>query len=76
VNEKFEIVLDSVQELLLKLALQMARHDYETRRERQRQGVAGLPKQLANTPVACPTLRPNVLLRFAALVKPSSEQPS
>jgi DNA invertase Pin-like site-specific DNA recombinase len=34
-----KIVLDSVQELLLKLALQMARDDYETRRERQRQGV-------------------------------------
>lgn len=32
------IVLDSVQDLL-KLALQMARDDYETRRERQRQGV-------------------------------------
>ena len=32
-------MLDSVQELLLKLALQMARDDYETRRERQRQGV-------------------------------------
>ena len=34
-----KIVLESVQELLLKLALQMAREDYETRRERQRQGV-------------------------------------
>ncbi|MBK1718135.1 recombinase family protein [Thiocystis violacea] len=34
-----KIVLMSVQELLLKLALQMARDDYETRRERQRQGV-------------------------------------
>jgi len=33
------IVLESVQELLLKLALQMAHDDYETRRERQRQGV-------------------------------------
>lgn len=33
------IVLESVQELLLKLALQMARDDYDTRRERQRQGV-------------------------------------
>jgi len=33
------IVLVSVQELLLKLALQMARDDYEMRRERQRQGV-------------------------------------
>jgi DNA invertase Pin-like site-specific DNA recombinase len=33
------IVLESVQELLLKLALQMTRDDYEARRERQRQGV-------------------------------------
>jgi DNA invertase Pin-like site-specific DNA recombinase len=33
-----KIVLESVQELLLKLALQMARDEYETRRERQRQG--------------------------------------
>jgi DNA invertase Pin-like site-specific DNA recombinase len=39
-----KIVLESVQTLLLKLALQMARDDYETRRERQRQGV-----QLAKT---------------------------
>ena len=35
-----KIVLESVQELLLKLALQMARDDYETRRERQRQGTS------------------------------------
>lgn len=35
-----KIVLESVQSLLLKLALQMARDDYESRRERQRQGVA------------------------------------
>ena len=34
-----KVVLMSVQELLLKLALQMARDDYETRRERQHQGV-------------------------------------
>jgi len=34
-----KIVLESVQELLLKLALQMAREDYEDRRERQSQGV-------------------------------------
>ena len=34
-----KIVLESVQELLLKLALQMSRDDYETRRERQRQGI-------------------------------------
>ena len=34
-----KIVLESVQDLLLKLALQMARDDYDTRRERQLQGV-------------------------------------
>ncbi|MFT8259185.1 MAG: recombinase family protein (plasmid) [Candidatus Symbiodolus clandestinus] len=34
-----KIVLESVQDLLLKLALQIARDDYETRRDRQRQGV-------------------------------------
>jgi DNA invertase Pin-like site-specific DNA recombinase len=34
-----KIVLEAVQEMLLKLALQMARDDYTTRRERQRQGV-------------------------------------
>lgn len=33
------IVLESVQDLLLRLALQMARDDYETRRDRQSQGV-------------------------------------
>lgn len=33
------IVHESVQESLLKLALQIARDDYEIRRERQRQGV-------------------------------------
>ncbi|NPT59717.1 recombinase family protein [Paraburkholderia elongata] len=34
-----KVVLESVQEMLLKLALQIARDDYEDRRERQRQGV-------------------------------------
>ena len=34
-----KILLEAVQELLLKLALQAAREDYETRRERQRQGI-------------------------------------
>lgn len=33
------IVLEAVQDLLLRLALQMARDDYETRRDRQVQGV-------------------------------------
>lgn len=34
-----KIVLESVQAMLLRLALQIARDDYEVRRERQRQGV-------------------------------------
>jgi DNA invertase Pin-like site-specific DNA recombinase len=34
-----KIVLEAVQDMLLKLALQMAHDDYETRRERQRQGI-------------------------------------
>ncbi|MEN9187060.1 recombinase family protein [Xanthomonas perforans] len=33
------VVLESVQEMLLRVALQMARDDYEDRRERQRQGI-------------------------------------
>lgn len=33
------VVLESVQDMLLKLALQIAREDYETRRERQQQGI-------------------------------------
>ena len=41
------IVLESVQELLLKLALQMARDDYETRRERQRQATRHVQRALA-----------------------------
>lgn len=35
-----KIVLESVQEMLMKIALQMARDDYETRRDRQQQGIA------------------------------------
>lgn len=34
------IVLDAMQELLLKIALQNARDDYETRRRRQSEGIA------------------------------------
>lgn len=34
-----KIVLEAVQEMLLRVALQSARDDYETRRERQRQGI-------------------------------------
>ena len=34
-----KVVLESIQDMLLKLALQMARDDYEDRRERQRQGI-------------------------------------
>lgn len=40
-----KIVIESVQELLLKLALQMAREDYEVRKERQRQGVQRAKQQ-------------------------------
>ena len=35
-----KIVIDSVQELIMKIALQTARDEYETRRERQKQGIA------------------------------------
>lgn len=34
-----KIVLEAVQEMLLKLTLQMARDDYETRRKRQKEGI-------------------------------------
>lgn len=40
-----KLVLEQVQELLLKLALQMARDDYERRRERQLQGIDAAKKQ-------------------------------
>lgn len=35
-----KIVLESVQEMLLRLALQIARDDYEDRREKQKQGIS------------------------------------
>lgn len=38
-NGVTRIVLEAVQDMLLKLALQTARDEYETRRERQRQGI-------------------------------------
>lgn len=34
------VVLEAVQEMMLRVALQIARDDYEDRRERQRQGIA------------------------------------
>lgn len=34
------VVLEAVQEMMLRVALQIAREDYEDRRERQRQGIA------------------------------------
>lgn len=40
-----KIVIESVQELLLRLALQMAREDYEVRKERQWQGVQRAKQQ-------------------------------
>jgi DNA invertase Pin-like site-specific DNA recombinase len=41
-----QIVLNATQDMLLKLALQMARDDYETRRQRQREGIDGALKKL------------------------------
>src|SRR5215472_13685363 len=38
-GEVAKIVLESVQKMLLRLSLQMARDDWETRRERQKQGI-------------------------------------
>ncbi|WP_247653212.1 helix-turn-helix domain-containing protein [Pantoea sp. Cy-640] len=38
-NGVVRIVLESIQDMLLKVALQTARDDYETSRQRQRQGV-------------------------------------
>lgn len=35
-----KIVIEAVQEMLLKIALQVAHEDYEVRRERQKQGIA------------------------------------
>ena len=35
-----KIIIDSMQDLLLKISLQVARDDYEIRRQRQREGVA------------------------------------
>lgn len=39
-SEMARIVLESTQKMLLKITLQMARDDYETRRQRQAQGIA------------------------------------
>ena len=39
-SEIARIVLDSIQSMLLKIALQMAREDYEQRRKRQAAGIA------------------------------------
>ena len=44
-----KVVLESVQAMLLRLALQMARDDYQERRERQRQGIQ-LAKQAGKVP--------------------------
>ncbi len=53
-----KIVLEAVQIMLFRLALQMARDDYEDRRERQRQGIE-LARQPGGTRAA-------VLIRSAA----------
>lgn len=40
-----KIVLENLQDMLLKIALQTARDEYEDRRERQRQGIAKAKKE-------------------------------
>nr|AZF85573.1 hypothetical protein KADIGFNM_00236 [Salmonella enterica subsp. enterica serovar London]AZF85740.1 hypothetical protein KADIGFNM_00403 [Salmonella enterica subsp. enterica serovar London] len=56
-----KIVLEAVQIMLFRLALQMARDDYEDRRERQRQGIE-LARQAADTrPPADPKRRAQVV---------------
>ena len=40
-----KVVIESIQELLLKLSLQMARDDYEDRRYRQKQGIEQAKKK-------------------------------
>ena len=44
-SEIAKIVLDSIQTMLLKIALQMARDDYEQRKQRQAAGIAEAKKQ-------------------------------
>ena len=68
------IVLESVQEMLLKLALQMARDDYEDRRERMQQGIA-LAKAAGRYAGRPPdTAKHNVILALRAQVT-ASERP-
>jgi hypothetical protein len=55
------IVLEAVQDMLLRLALQSARDDYETRRERQREGSRSRSGQ-GGTPGESQTLRITVAL--------------
>ena len=65
------IVLESVQELLLKLALQMAHDDYETRRERQRQGIQlDLQGRFPRKGIPMPRRDYLTALQQAALVAP------
>lgn len=40
-----KVVIDSIQEMLLRVALQIARDDYETRRARQKQGIEVAKKE-------------------------------
>jgi DNA invertase Pin-like site-specific DNA recombinase len=67
-NGVTKIVIESVQEMLLKLALQGARDDYEDRRERQRQGIAlAKEKRIYKGRVANTTMHDKIIkLRGAA----------
>lgn len=51
-DERTNIVMDTMQTMLLKLALYQCRADWETRRERQRQGIARVKAEDALKPLA------------------------
>lgn len=66
------VVLEGVQTMLLRLALQMARDDYETRRERQRQGIEQAKARGVYTGrPADEAMRSAILRHLGAGVKPA-----
>lgn len=58
-----EIVLDTMQTMLMKIALQMARDDYETRRKRQKEGIE-LAKKKGMYKGRKPTIDENLILEM------------
>ncbi|MCG7864767.1 MAG: recombinase family protein [Candidatus Thiodiazotropha taylori] len=62
-----KVVLEAVQDVLLRLSLQIARDDYEDRRERQRQGI-----ELAKSSGKFKGRAPNLVLHERVIVLRSS----